>query len=158
MDTIYAMIKAGKSDVEIKEFSPKLYADHHVGIDRMRTNFLQNKSSTLRDVQVTVIAGPGNTNYAYDNYDADDIYKLKKGERILFDGYIGQDVLLIDDFYGWIRWNQFINLLDRYSLRLETKKGFTYALWTKVIITSNVQVDSWYEKESLKFGGRIQYL
>jgi len=62
-----------------------------------------------------------------------------------FDGYEGQKEILIDDFYGNIKLNFLLKILDGHKLRINIKGGHRYALWNKVYITSNTQVDEWYQ-------------
>lgn len=123
-------------------------------IDRLHARNLSVKSATFREVLVTVLHGPagtGKTSYVYSKHEANSVYKLDgwKKDSLWFDGYNGQDVLLIDDFYGWIKYSLLLKLLDGYQTRLEVKGGFTYAMWTKVYITSNKSPCEWYKNKGL---------
>jgi len=75
------------------------------------------------------------------------IYVLRKGnyDCIWFDGYLGQKVLLIDDFYGWIKISDLLVFLDGYPLQLQTKGSYTWAFWERVYLTSNVHPKDWYK-------------
>jgi hypothetical protein len=77
------------------------------------------------------------------------------GGPVWFDGYEGEETLVIDDFYGWIKYNFILRLLDGHPCRLPIKGGFTYAGWTTVIITSNVHPDSWYKCDTQAMHRRI---
>ena len=75
-----------------------------------------------------------------------DYYMIRNDANIVWwDGYMGEKTLIIDDFDGWISHNRMLGLLDGYQCRLAIKGGFTYARWTKVIITSNKRPESWYD-------------
>lgn len=63
-----------------------------------------------------------------------------------FDGYEGEETLIIDDFYGWCPHSMLLRVLDRYPFRCPVKGGFTWGLWKNVIITSNKHPKDWYEK------------
>lgn len=67
------------------------------------------------------------------------------GQTVWWDGYIGQDTIVIDEFYGWIPLDMMCRLLDRYPLNVETKGGSTPMQVKKVIITSNVAPAEWYK-------------
>ncbi len=55
-----------------------------------------------------------------------------------WDGYGGQKTLLIDEFdSSSVPITRMLSLLDGHPLRLAVKGGFTYAAWTRVIITTN---------------------
>jgi len=66
------------------------------------------------------------------------------GQTVWFDGYIGQKVVVIDEFYGWISLDLLCRILDRYPLNVETKGGSTPFVAETVYITSNVAPDAWY--------------
>lgn len=68
------------------------------------------------------------------------------GQTAWFDGYIGQDVIVIDEFYGWLALDLLCRILDRYPFQVETKGGSQPLLVRKVIITSNVAPLQWYPK------------
>lgn len=66
-----------------------------------------------------------------------DVYRLDYPYK-WWDGYEGEDTLLIDDYTDWNIENSILrNILDGYRLRLETKGGHTWARWGRVFITSN---------------------
>ncbi len=55
-----------------------------------------------------------------------------------WDGYSGEDCIIIDDFADDIPIQQMLRILDGYQLRLPIKGSFVYAKWKRVIITTNV--------------------
>lgn len=61
-----------------------------------------------------------------------------------WDGYDGEEMILIDEFYGQLKPDRLLALLDGYQCRLPVKGAFTYAKWTKVYITSNQKPEDWY--------------
>lgn len=63
---------------------------------------------------------------------------------VWFCGYTGQDIIILDDFYGWLPWTFFLKLLDRYPLRVQTKGGTVPFLSKRIYITSNVHPNQWY--------------
>lgn len=145
IQTVFSWAKNGKSELEIAEEVPGLWCKHHRALQRYQ--FLRHKNAKgFRNVTVNVYVGPagsGKTRKAYEENPG--LYKLEQGEdRVWFDGYEGETCILLDDFYGWIKYGFLLNLLDGYPVRLPVKGGHTWAMWTKVIITSNKPPDSWY--------------
>lgn len=61
-----------------------------------------------------------------------------------WDGYDGQEVVIIDEFYGWISRDLLCRLCDRYPLVVQTKGGATPFLAKRIIITSNTPPGGWY--------------
>jgi len=112
---------------------------------------LEKKSQQRRlDLKVSTIIGKpglGKTRYVMDKHGDEKVYKIEfKDNSIWFDGYTGQDVLLIDEYEGQLNYTQLLNLLDIYKLRLPVKGGFTFANWTHVYITSNIPITQWYNR------------
>lgn len=68
-----------------------------------------------------------------------------KPQSTWWDGYTGQEVVIIDEFYGWLTYSFMLRLLDRYPLVLETKGGHTTFLAKTLIITSNKHPRDWYD-------------
>lgn len=116
----------------IVENYPEFYCRFHRVI-----NENQPKGDKWRDVHVEWIWGEPGTGKTRQVMELDSVFKLDY-PYTWFDGYCGEDILLIDDYEeGAIRRGHLLNLLDGYRQRLETKGGHTWALWTKVYITSN---------------------
>lgn len=127
---------------------PTVYASYRNGIKDIAGIAMKQRSKAFRRVQVDVYwgaAGAGKTRKAVE--DNPDHFILPCGEdRVWFDGYNGEKCLILDDFYGGIKYGLLLRLLDGYQLRLPTKGSFTYALWNKVIITSNKPPTEWYQR------------
>jgi hypothetical protein len=78
----------------------------------------------------------------------EDAYWLPKPHShgsVWWDGYDGQEVVVIDEFYGWIPRDLMCRLSDRYPLFVETKGGSVPFLAKKIIITSNSHPDQWWK-------------
>lgn len=69
-----------------------------------------------------------------------------KQNSIWWDGYDAQRVVVLDDFYGWIKYDEMLRLMDRYSLLVQTKGGQSQFLAKTLIMTSNTMPESWYSK------------
>lgn len=64
-----------------------------------------------------------------------------------WDGYSGQEVVVMDDFYGWLPFDDLLRLCDRYPLTVETKGGTRNFLAKTIHITSNKSPHEWYSDE-----------
>lgn len=117
--------------------------------DRMREVYERERSKNFREVEVFVLYGPagaGKTSYVYANEDTNEIYTLVQAQKeIWFDGYCHEKILLIDDFYGWIKWGFMLKLLEGHPCRLNKKGATGWACWNKVYITSNKPPWEWYQ-------------
>lgn len=61
-----------------------------------------------------------------------------------WDGYSGQEHVVIDEFRGVIDVAHLLRWLDRYPVRVEVKGGSVALRATKFWITSNLSPDAWY--------------
>jgi len=108
---------------------------------------MKNKADTFRVINTEVYwgeAGCGKTRKAVEE-NPDHYILTTDGEgKVWFDGYAGEKTLILDDFYGGIKYSYLLRLLDGYKCRLEVKGSFTYAMWDKIIITSNKPPNDWY--------------
>lgn len=149
LEVVYDAIRSGASLIDVADEHPATYIRNFRGIANVKFLTDQEKTQSFRAVETTVLHGPagcGKTRYVYDQHGYTNVYKLDAGNNVWFDGYNGQDILLIDDFYGWIKYGQLLNILDGYPLRLDVKGSHTWAYWTKVYITSNKPPAEWYSQ------------
>ncbi len=100
----------------------------------------------LKTLVLYGVTGIGKTRVAVGLSDPDDYFILDSpdGANLWFDGYDGESTLIIDDFYGWIKWGFFLRLLDGYRVRLPIKGTHAYAAFERIIITSNKPPGEWY--------------
>lgn len=104
-------------------------------------------SRDFRKVNVQVYvgdAGSGKTRKAHEDHP--EIFTVNSDEAFPFDGYDGEEAILIDDFYGGIKYGVLLRILDGHQFRVNVKGGHRYARWTNVIITSNKQPTEWYQR------------
>lgn len=106
---------------------------------------------------VTVLYGPsrtGKTSLVFEMHDMRDVYPLRFGDgskgSLWFDDYQDQDYLLIDDFYGQIKFTRLLSLCDIYPDRVQAK-GFSFGVNFKgIYITTNVEPHLWYQGVHLR--------
>lgn len=151
LNAMYSLIKEGKKAHEIVEEMPSTYMRFYKAASHVR-RIMAKTRRRFREVRVLCFigdAGTGKTRRAY--ADHPDLYKLPvtSSSSLWFDGYEGEDTLLIDDFYGWIRYGTLLRLLDGHPETLPIKGGFVEAEWTTVIITSNKMPSQWYKDHGL---------
>jgi hypothetical protein len=91
--------------------------------------------------------GTGKSQSIFDDYHPDTHYICSRPQNgsIWFDGYTGQDTIIIDDFcHSDYQHMYMLNLLDRYPMQLPIKGGMTQMLAKNIVITSNHSPDTLY--------------
>lgn len=149
LERMWQMIREGATEYEVLETYPKSYMMYTRGLRNARQMYLARNQAHFRQVTVRVNwgdAGTGKTRHAYDSYDPNEVYELASLDPLWFDGYSGQKVLLINEFYGQLKPSQLLKLLDGYRTQYPVKGGFITAEWDTVIVTSNVHPKEWYSE------------
>lgn len=141
------LIDAGASELEVASEHFSTWTRSYRALSRYRelvtpqrnfattTLVFWGPSGSGKSRQAQIVGGP-------------DAYWLAQpnGQRAFWDGYVGQETVVIDEFYGWLPYSFLLRLLDRYPLRIE-RKGDSIAFTSKrVIITSNLCPTKWYKK------------
>ncbi len=141
------MLKTDITLDDLIEESPHHYVMYYKGLEKLYSLRAAKKAKVFRNVVVDVYIGDTGTGKTRRAIAHDDHYLMPAFDtRVWFDGYRGEKVLIIDDFYGNIKYGTFLRMLDGHELQMEVKGSYIWAQWTKVIITSNVGPDKWYKK------------
>lgn len=89
--------------------------------------------------------GSGKTHRAHDETGKRAYVLCHSNGGAWFDGYAGQPDVIVDDFYGWLPWSFLLALLDKYPMRVPTKGGHLPFNSRRIIFTSNVHPNTWYD-------------
>lgn len=136
----------------------KRLIDSNCRLDAIREqhygSYLRYQNAIIRDRQLSLpnrswatelhirwgASGSGKSRWCLDTY-PQAVWKTR-GEW--WDGYDGDETVIIDDFYGWIKFDDLLRIADRYPLQLPVKGGFRKFVAKRVIITSNKHWRDWY--------------
>lgn len=135
---------------KLAETVPIQYVKYSRGLKELA--FVLHRGPEWRDIRAEVCWGPagmGKSRYYRNECKKEGLtyFSLDTDKGLWFDGYDGEDVLIIDDpdfthlSQAWLK-----KLTDGHRLRLPIKGGHTWAQWTWVFITSEVNPQSWYKE------------
>ncbi len=65
--------------------------------------------------------------------------------NIWFDGYQGEETIILDNFYGWVPYDLLLRMIDWNPLQLPTKGGHIQMRATTVVVTSVKEWCEWYD-------------
>ena len=130
-------------DEDIKPSTLLLHLNH---FQKLREALSMERDSSL-PMEVVVLTGPtgcGKTRWAREHYPG--AYWTPPGPLKWWDKYEGQETIVIDEF-DWekVDYRVLLRVLDRYGPQVETKGGFTTLRHNRVILTSALHPDAWYE-------------
>lgn len=133
-----ALVVLGRRNrsVDVADEFPGVYVKFHRGLQALS---IARHSRKRRRVKCYGLIGPpgiGKTRYVFDMW-GHDLYVLAQQKPLWFDGYAGEDVLLIDELHLEFNREWLLRILDIYPMNVPVKGGFVPANWTKVYITCN---------------------
>lgn len=133
-----------------REDHPEVWIKYHRGL---RDIDLSSVRQTGEAPSVYLLFGPpgcGKTRSFYDIEGYDGCHLICSG-GFWFDGYDGDDAVLLDDFDGRAsRWtlSQTLNVLDRYHVRVPIKGSFTRWRPKRIYVSTNVHPREWFDWSS----------
>lgn len=71
------------------------------------------------------------------------VYYKPRGEW--WDGYDGETSVIIDDYYGWLKYDELLKIMDRYPYQVPVKGGYVGFTSKYIFITSNAAIENWYK-------------
>jgi len=146
-----ALIDAGKTEAIVAQEHFGTWARHYKAFERYRKLVHGGRRDWI--TTVTVYWGPpgiGKSKRA--RYEAgEDAYWLPQPDqgKAWWDNYDGQEVVVIDEFYGWIKRTAMQRLCDSTPTSVENKGGSTPFLAKHIIITSNEPPSQWWKNIGL---------
>lgn len=143
------LVDDGATDLELWDQTPNLFLRHAKMLSTVRQ--MRQPKRTWKTRVILCYGGPGTGKTAWcweqmgGNGHADAYAKPTNSKW--WDLYTGQSNVLIDEFKGWIPWNQLLTILDRYPLQVEAKgvMGGANFVARTLYITSNALPADWYE-------------
>ncbi|ADD62479.1 replication-association protein [Cyclovirus TN18] len=147
LQEVVSVIEGGERNIKAVALQfPTTYIKYFKGIEQY---IRICHSSAERDfaTQVSFFWGPtgsGKSRRAYEEAKAtgEPIYYKPRGEW--WDGYCGHANVIIDDFYGWLKYDELLKICDRYPYRVPVKGGYENFVTKRIWITSEKPLEQIY--------------
>lgn len=150
-------ILSGKPIQEVALTFPATYIRYHKGFNALRNEFVSSKCP--QDFARGVIVLQGSSGCGKSQWVREFCHhqKLTLFSKMIqkatdvpwFDGYDGEDVLLLDDFEDHqVSYRDLLIWCDIYKHKVQVKGSTVNAAWKWVIITTNKNVVTWYNDKA----------
>lgn len=168
LTAFYKDVKEGKSDLQLLETHTSNSIRYPRAAGLIRAAVCEHKSAERKQLHVYIFwggPGTGKTHGAiqYCKNRGVDFHIVSKnavssgGTTMWMDGYRGQETLIIDDLNSdWIPEESLLSLLQHHKCAIQYKGGVTWAAYSTVYITSNIDPDDWFISKLA--GGKIGYV
>lgn len=138
------LIKEGKSDKEIYEDHPHFYIRYHQVLPKVRMMYAAPRENKTHVTLIYGSPGCGKTHYA--NNLVPNAY-WKQPHTKWWDGYSGNQDIVIDDFKGWLAYTHMLRIMDKYPLMVEVKGSNLNFNPPKLVITCSTLPWTWYSND-----------
>jgi len=148
LEAAYDDARSDKKMIEVADKHKSAYIRYHRGIEKVRELHNKAEAESWREVEVIVMTGPtgcGKTRAAMSGHEGP-VYKIQGDQLQWWDGYEGEKTVVIDEYSNDVKITTLLSLCDGYMLRLPVKGGHTYARWTKLYITTNLQTEELHDQ------------
>nr|QJI53400.1 MAG: replication-associated protein [Circoviridae sp.] len=139
-------ILQGKRVSEVAIEHPVQFVKYHRGLHALADMYTAKKPRDFKTEVIVLVGPPGSGKSRYCAAEAakcGTVYYKPRGEW--WDGYEQHDAVVIDDFYGWIKYDELLKICDRYPYQVAVKGGYRQFVSKKIFITSNEPVEKWYK-------------
>lgn len=137
-------IIAGTNIMEIALEHPVEFIKFNKGIERLHSLIQPRRNWKTEIIVLWGKSGTGKSKLAWD---CDPNAYEKAAEHTWWDGYNGEDTIIIDDYAGELPFRYLLRLADRYPMQVQIKGGTTQFRSRRIIFTTNIHPKYWYKNE-----------
>jgi hypothetical protein len=155
LSSFCAKLEDGQSLRDVALADPATYVRYHAGLQKFGMLLVQPRSFMTETEILWGPTGSGKSTKVREIIGDTPYAQLTKsmvssGGTVWFDNYdpIIHNILVIDDFYGWIPLHFFLNLIDSHPMTVQTKGGSVQFRCKKIYFTSNDDPKTWYSRKS----------
>ena len=144
--TDWIKIKALAKEGSLDEIEPDIMVRHYSALTRIHKDYAVPRQRGPQQVCVLWgVTGSGKSHRAFAEA-GEDCY-IKSPLTKWWDGYHGQENIVVDEFRGQIDISHLLRWLDKYPCMVETKGSAIPLKTQKWWFTSNVDPRQWYEEK-----------
>lgn len=131
----------------LDDIDPGVYIRNYSSLQRIATEHMRPQFRGKQEVNVYWgVSGSGKSHRVF--AEAGDNFYIKSSTTKWFDGYRGEENIIIDEFTGTMDIVHLLKWLDCYPLTAEIKGGQVVLKSKKWWFTSNIDPDHWYAEKA----------
>ena len=147
IDEVVEDIQNGATMREVARAHPAQVVKYHRGLQVLRSLLLEPRNLPAMPEVIVLwgVTGTGKTHRAFHHFWPDiphHVWRASSGAW--FDGYDGQDKLILEEFRGQMKYEDLLGLLDKREFNAPVKGGFIQMQASKFVITSPLHPRDWY--------------
>lgn len=143
LEDIRSILENEKSLEKVADEHFSLFVQYRRGFEAYLSMKSPPRNWETRVIVLWGDTGTGKTRFCHAQSEGRSLWIA--GDYQWFDGYTGQECVLLDDYRGEYPIQQFLKLTDRYPMQVPVKGGFTNWCPKKMYITSNTDPSTWYK-------------
>ena len=137
LENVVKLIKEGCGLKRIADENPLEFIKFSRGIQALRFHCLKGRDFKSEIFWLYGPTGTGKSRYAYEQAKLANSYYVKDPCSHWWDGYDGQEVVIIDDVRkDFCTFAQLLRMLDRYEYAIQCKGGYSQLLAKKIYLTN----------------------
>ncbi len=136
---------------EVARNHPQEFVRYHRGLSALAMQIAPRRSWAM---EITVLYGPTGSGKSYSAYQlaGDSCFtpEWPPGPKAVWwwQGYDGQDTIILDEFRCQVPYSTILRLFDRYAFQVQSK-GLCHEFSSKkIIVTTNIHPTNWYNREA----------
>lgn len=146
LDIVAGRVLEGVSTAVLARSHATAFVRYHRGLQALRAATVTPRSEYTMGCAIIGATGVGKTTAVLERYP---LAYWKPPLNKWWDNYDQQEVVVIDEFTGWLPIEMLLRLVDRSPLLVETKGGQVNFCAKKIIFLSNIPPEQWYPEHPL---------
>lgn len=151
LEAVKRKIDDGAPQSEIMEEHFSTWVRHNKALQLYSALKTKKRCHQTEGVYIVGDTGVGKSRMAEAMAPPEQTFWKQRGDW--WDGYDGHTHVILDDFYGWLKYDDMLRIVDRYPLLVQVKGAQTNFVAEKVIVTSNKLPHSYYPRVASLPGG-----
>jgi len=165
-DALYKLAKSGVSPADAAEKMPSTWMKAHRAYDRVQSF----NAPKVKDIEIFVLFGDSGAGKSWNAWNIAQqsggttwTFPLKFNKDLWFDGYNGQDNVVVEEFSGQMYLETFKQLCDK-RLQIQPpsytpiKGGYCWFNPKRIFFTSNKHPNDWYDWDKHGLENRTAFL